>query len=117
MQWLATYLGRRDAILGVIAIVLGIGIAYFDSQPTWDDTAITAALLLLGAGMLSGLSGRRPWLWAVLIGAWTPLIEVTGGEWWSLLALGAAAIGSAMGHYAVRAGAPGGAATPPTDAA
>lgn len=116
MQWLATYFGRRDAILAGIAIVLGIGIAYFDSQPTWDDTAITAALLLLTAGMVSGLSGRRPWLWAVLIGAWTPLIEVTGGEWGSVLALGAAAIGSLMGYYTVRAGAPGGVSAPPTNA-
>ncbi|MEX0710079.1 MAG: hypothetical protein WD116_02625 [Chloroflexota bacterium] len=102
MRRLAGSLGWRDIALVVAGLAIGLTVAYFDSRPTWDDTGITVAVLLLTAGMLAGLSGRRPWLWAVLVGAWTPLLEIPlDGEWLSILALAAAGIGAALGYWVV----------------
>ena len=95
----------RDTVLAAAGLVIGLTIAWFDSRPTWDDTGITIAVLLLSAGMLAGLSGRRPWLWAILVGAWTPLLEIPlDGEWLSLIALAAAGIGAALGYWVVSSG-------------
>lgn len=103
MQRTARSLGWRDGALAVAGLGIGLTMAYFDSQPGWDDTAITFAVLLLTAGMLAGLSGRRPWLWAILVGGWTPLAGIAlNGEWLSLIALAAAGIGAALGHRVVR---------------
>jgi hypothetical protein len=101
-------IGLRDALLAVAAATIGLAVAYFDSQPTWDDTGITVALILLTSAMVAGLPGRRPWLWALLIGAWVPLFEITGSAGLaSLLALVAAAVGAAVGYALVRVAEPG----------
>lgn len=93
----------RDGLLAVLSIGVGLAIGYVDSRPTWDDTGITAALLLLTAAMAAGASGRRPWLWALLIGAWVPLFEIGGsGGLASLAGLGIAAIGALGGYLLVR---------------
>ncbi len=55
-----------------IAIILGMGIAYIDSRPTWDDTGITALSLLLVCGLAGLLDPRRPWLLALAVGIWIP---------------------------------------------
>jgi hypothetical protein len=58
---------RAPSILGaVVVLVLGIAIAWVDSRPTWDDTGVTAGVLLLVAGAAS-LAGLPPWLAAVLV--------------------------------------------------
>lgn len=62
-----------DVALLVAAVALGLAIAWVDSRPHWDDTGITAGMLLLSGGAL-GLAGpRRPWLWALGVGIWIPL--------------------------------------------
>ena len=61
-----------DRYLGVAAVGLGLAIAYLDALPTWDDTGVTAGLLLLGAALLGLVAPRRPWRWALLIGSWIP---------------------------------------------
>lgn len=104
MYPLRAWLGRRDAFLVVMSIGIGLVIAYVDSQPNWDDTGITATMLLLVAAMVSGISARRPWLWAILIGMWTPLFEISSAGWAGLTALGIAAIGAVAGYLLVRAG-------------
>jgi hypothetical protein len=102
MRRLGRSLGWRDIALMIAGVFIGLTIAWFDSRPTWDDTGISVAVLLLTAGMLAGLSGRRPWLWAILVGVWTPLLEIPlDGEWLSLIALGAAGIGAALGYWVV----------------
>ena len=58
-----------------IAILTGLFIAFVDSRPTWDDTGITAGVMLLSSGLLTLLGYRRPWLIALAIGLWTPLYE------------------------------------------
>lgn len=107
MQRVAGWIGRRDALLAVAAAAIGLAVGYFDSQPSWDDAGITVALILLTSAMVAGLSGRRPWLWALLIGAWVPLFEITGRpRLASLLALVAAFLGAAVGYALVRVARP-----------
>ena len=107
MKSLADWIGRRDALLAAAAASIGLAIGYVDSRPTWDDTAITVSLILLTAAIVAGLSGRRPWLWAVLIGAWVPLFEISGsGGPASLIALVVAAVGAVVGYLLVRVAVP-----------
>jgi hypothetical protein len=88
-----------------LALALGLLIALADSSPGWDSTAITAGALLLAAATAAFLGRRRPWLWALLVGLPTPLIEIGSGEsTGSLAALVFAAIGSAAGWVLARAG-------------
>jgi hypothetical protein len=92
----------RELPLIVVAAGIGAAIAFVDSRPGWDDTGITVGLLVVAAGAVAAVSGRRPWVWALLVGAWTPAVEIaTGGSAASLAALGFAAAG-AFGGWAVR---------------
>jgi hypothetical protein len=75
-----------------------------DSRPGYDDTGVTVVLLIAIAAVAAAIGGSRPWLWAILVGAWTPIIEMgSGGSTGSLLALVFAGLGSAVGFLARRA--------------
>jgi len=94
---------RRYATAFVVAVAAGIAIALIDSSPGWDSTGITAGLLLIGAGVASAIGRDRPWLWALLVGLPTPLLEtVRDGNTGSWLALGFAALGAAIGWVIAR---------------
>lgn len=100
-------MGRRDALLAFAALLIGLGVGYVDSRPTWDDVGVTVSLLLIASAMMAGLSGRRPWLWAALIGTGVPAFEIPGrGGPASLVALLVAAIGSAIGYALARVAEP-----------
>ena len=87
--------------------MIGVVIGYVDSRPSWDDTAITVSLILLTSAMVAGISGRRPWLWALLIGGWVPLIEMWGRSGpASLIAMLAAGVGATAGYALVRVAEP-----------
>ncbi len=62
-------------ILLAVAVAAGLFMAFIDSRPTWDDTAITVGALLLCGGILGLLIKRRPWLYALALGLWLPLWE------------------------------------------
>ena len=97
-------LGRRIAL---VAAALGAGfvIALIDASPGWDSTGITATVLVLAAGIAAFAGRDHPWLWALLVGVPTPAIELLrGGSTGSLLALGFAGLGAAIGWAARRAG-------------
>ena len=95
---------RRYATAFVVAIAAGIGIALIDSSPGWDSNGITAGLLLLGAGAAAAIGRDRPWLWALLVGLPTPILEnVRDGNAGSWLALIFAAGGAAIGWAVSRA--------------
>jgi hypothetical protein len=66
---------RMQKILFIIALAAGLAIAFIDSRPAWDDTALTVAALLVAGGIIGLLARRRPWLYALLLGAWLPLWE------------------------------------------
>jgi hypothetical protein len=93
-----------DNIALVVAAIGGLAIAWIDAGPGWDDTGITAGLLVIGAGLAAGISGRRPWLWALLVGLPTPFVELAqGGDPAVLAALAFAAIGATAGYLLRRA--------------
>lgn len=86
------------------ALVVGIAIAWVDSRPGWDDTAVSVAALVVASFGFAAVSGRRPWLWALLVGVWTPLVEIgSTGQLASLAALAFSAIGAALGYVSARA--------------
>jgi hypothetical protein len=103
MRAVGRWIGGRDAALGLVAAAIGLTIGYVDSRPSWDDTGITAALLLLTSAMGAVFSGRRPWLWALLVGIWIPLFELWGpGGPASLSALVITTLGAFGGYALVR---------------
>jgi hypothetical protein len=65
-----------QAITVVVASGLGIGIALIDgSAPFGDDSAqFTVFLWLVSSGLLGFVKPRRPWLWAVAVGPWLPMM-------------------------------------------
>jgi len=94
----------RLIALGLVALGIGIAIGFVDSRPGWDDTAITAGALLIAAAVVAWIDGRRPWLWALLVGEPLPIIEVTGsGSTASFVALLFAAVGASIGWLLRRA--------------
>ena len=103
---------HRDTIALVVALSSGLAIAWIDAGPSWDDTGITAGLLALAGGLAAVVSGRRPWLWALLVGLPTPLVESTGGGdvatfgLVGLATIGFAAAGAAVGWVLSRASRP-----------
>lgn len=95
---------RRRLALAGSAFAAGLAIGLMDSSPGWDSTGITAGLLFLAAGLVGAVAGDRPWLWALLVGLPTPLLEVSGGAVGSLGAVAFAAIGAGVGWAIGRAG-------------
>jgi hypothetical protein len=84
--------------LALAALAFGTVVGWIDSRPGWDDTGVTAGLLAIGAAFVTAVAGRRPWLWALLIGAPLPIIELAGaGAWASLAAIVFAAVGASLG--------------------
>lgn len=80
------------------ALAAGALIAYVDTRPHWDDTGVTAGLLLLSA---LTLAFARPRLWiaiALAVGVWIPLVEISQSHnAGSLIALAIAFIGALCG--------------------
>ncbi len=94
---------RDELLLATIAAVTGLGIAWLDSRPGNDATGVTVVLLLSAAFAVAAASGRRPWLWAILVGIWVPLFELGGSSGpASLAALVVSIIGAAAGYVLAR---------------
>jgi hypothetical protein len=92
----------RRGLLGALALGAGIVIGLVDSSPGWDSTGITAGALFLAAALVAGAARDRPWLWALLVGLPTPILDIARtGNTGSVLALGFAGAGAAVG-WAVR---------------
>jgi hypothetical protein len=60
-------------ILITVAVLAGLFFAYVDSRPTWDDTGVLVAAILLVSGLIALLGYKRPWLLALAVGGWIPL--------------------------------------------
>ena len=95
----------RTTALAIAALILGVVVALIDSSPGWDSDGITAGLLFLGAGGATvAARGRQPWLWAMLVGLPTPILEIARtGNTGSVLAFAFAAAGAAAGWALTRA--------------
>jgi uncharacterized membrane protein len=88
----------------VLATVAGLFFAYMDSRPTWDDSGFEVAAILLTCGLLALIGFERPWLLALLVGAWIPIYEIlVSHNSGSIIALIIAFIGAYAG-WAFRIG-------------
>jgi hypothetical protein len=88
----------RNALVTAAALAAGAAIAWIDSRPTWDDTGVTAAMLLVASGVFGFASPRLAWVWALAVGAWIPLVAMTHHQRpWSLLVLGFTFAGAYIG--------------------
>ena len=89
---------RVYRLLLIPAVLTGIGIAWVDSRPTWDDTGITAGALLLTGAVFGAAVPDRPWLSALAVGAWVPALGIAlHGNYGSLIAPVFALVGSYVG--------------------
>ena len=83
----------------LLSALTGFAIAWIDSQPNWDDTGITA-LMLVGAGVLFGfLSKEKPWFIALTVSIWIPILAVISTHnYGGFLALIPAFVGAYTGY-------------------
>ena len=89
-------------LLLVIGLAAGGLIAYIDSRPHWDDTGVTAAAIFLVCGALGAAGPSRPWLWALAVGLWIPVLGIAmSRNYGTLLAL-PIAFGGAYAGMAIR---------------
>jgi hypothetical protein len=89
-QFMAQRYRKLNRVLFVVAVSLGMMIAYVDSRPTWDDTGITVFSLVFSGAVLGAAGPQRPWLWALGVGVWIPAYQIMGAR--SLATLGGALI-------------------------
>ena len=90
-----------------IAVVLGLGIAWVDSRPTWDDAGITAAAIFSATALLGLTLPRYAWLWALAVGGWIPVLGITlHRNYGAALALLVAFVGAYAGAIARQVLAP-----------
>ncbi len=100
-----TITAGRKAMAGllVLAVLAGLAITWLDSRPGWDDTGVTAGLILLTSGGFAAIRPARPWLWAVAVGGWTPLLGIaSSGNYGSVLALAVSFLGAYSGALVVK---------------
>jgi len=84
----------------IVAILIGWGITWLDSGPNWEGTGFTALLIVISTGLLGFFSPNRPWLWALTVGIWIPLVGVfIRHNFGGVLALVVAFIGAYMGCF------------------
>lgn len=57
----------------ILSLLAGFLISWNDTRPTWDDTGITAGLIVLTAALFGYLSPKWPWIWALTVGLWIPM--------------------------------------------
>ena len=98
----------RPGLAFGLALVAGVLLMYMDTQPAFDDTAITV-LGLIGAAFLAVVIDgsadlRRALALALLVGIWIPIIEIAlPGTFGSVMALVFAGAGALAGLLVTRA--------------
>jgi len=84
----------------ILAIVLGLGIAWIDSRPNWDDTGISVFMIAIAATLCAYGATNKPWLIALAASIWIPLYSaVTVMNYGSLLAFIPGFFGAYTGYY------------------
>lgn len=59
---------KRALVFPAVAFLIGLGIGYVDSRPTWDDAGITAGAVFLVAAVLAAARPGVFWLTGLAVG-------------------------------------------------
>jgi hypothetical protein len=89
----------RTLALIFAALVLGLAIAWMDTRPTWDDTGVTAGVVVAGSALATMVGLRLWWAAACVAGPLALVLAVHGSlaaVVVALLGLGGAALGSVV---------------------
>jgi hypothetical protein len=97
-------INTMNKVLLVVAVLCGLFLAYVDSRPNWNDTGITAGGLLISAGLITLLGHPRPWLIALAVGLWIPLLYIFMNQNFSMLLVLLFPLVGAYAGWAVRLG-------------
>ena len=92
----------RTLIIAAVGLIVGLGIGYIDSRPTWDDTGVTAGAVALVALVLGAARPATFLLAGIAVGVPVFAMDVVFGSNYGaalavLIALIAAAAGAALG--------------------
>lgn len=60
----------------IFAFTIGLLIAFVDTSPYWDDTAVTAFAIFVSAFTSTFFRPRQAWLWSIIIGGLPFLFNV-----------------------------------------
>lgn len=75
-------------VMVIISLLVGMLITWIDTRPNWDDTGITAGMIVLTSALFGYLYPTRPWVWALTVSGWIPAhYIVTQGNYTMLLVL------------------------------
>ena len=58
----------RAPITPILGAIAGVGIAYVDTRPTWDDAGVTAGAVFLVALILGAARPRTFWITGLAVG-------------------------------------------------
>ena len=87
-------------IIIIIAVTLGLIIAWIDAGPHWDDTGISMLMILIASFICGFLAGKRPLVIALAVGLWIPIYGIsTTQNYGSLLALIPAIVGALAASF------------------
>jgi hypothetical protein len=87
-------------VILIVAVVIGLFIAWVDTRPHWDDSGITVAMVFFSSACLGSIIPRHVWLLAIALGVWIPLFNITqSNNYGSILALIVAFAGAYAGAF------------------
>ena len=82
-----------------IALTMGLLIAWVDTRPHWNDTGISASVLLLTGISCAFLASKKPWSIALILGIWLPIFNIViAHNYGAIIALGLAFAGAYIGY-------------------
>jgi len=86
----------RTVVVWIAALAAGAAILWIDTRPGWDDSGITAGLILVASAGFGFLEPRHPWRWGLAVGGWIPVLQLSRA--WQPMALAIVAI-ALVGAY------------------
>jgi len=96
---------KASVFLLIPAIIAGVAIAWIDSRPHWDDTAISVLMVLVATAIFGFFTSEKPWLTALAVSIWIPVFAILSTQnFGSLLALVPGFAGAYLGYILKRKG-------------
>lgn len=90
----------RFLVILSLSNLVGLSIAWIDSRPNWDDTGISAFLVLTTAIIFGFFASKKPWLIALSVSIWIPLAcLISAFNFGGILALIPGFLGAYIGYF------------------